>query len=369
MKKYKNRLSCARIASAIICVIVTLLCSPDAYACTSMLVSAKASGTGRPLMWKHRDSDAENSFVERVQAKNGKLGYVALYNAGDSLLQQAWMGMNDAGFAIMNTASYNLAPDTARLKDMEGYIMVGALKVCRTVRDFEVLLLTMAEPRGVQANFGVMDAAGGMAYFETSDYGLKRFDVADSPEGILIRTNYSVTGAPGRGHGYIRESNLREILKDEIAAGNLRPESFTEKASKSFYHSILGYDALATDQDWAVDQDFIPRGISSATIVIEGTAPDQPVSEMMMWTSLGYPPCSFVVPVTLNSVPEVVRPLLPGARSQMAESIAAIKAKVFPLKVGNGPRYINLGILRQIVKKTKEQSMEIYKNAYKSRKK
>lgn len=77
MKKYKNRLSCARIASAIICVIVTLLCSPDAYACTSMLVSAKASGTGRPLMWKHRDSDAENSFVERVQAKNGKLGYVA----------------------------------------------------------------------------------------------------------------------------------------------------------------------------------------------------------------------------------------------------------------------------------------------------
>ncbi|MDE6693909.1 MAG: hypothetical protein K2K05_11040, partial [Muribaculaceae bacterium] len=83
----------------------------SSQACTSMLVSAKASGTGRPLMWKHRDTGTEHNYIDKVPARGGYHGYVALYNGGDAKQSEAWMGMNDAGFAIMNTASYNLAPD------------------------------------------------------------------------------------------------------------------------------------------------------------------------------------------------------------------------------------------------------------------
>lgn len=60
------------------------------HGCTSMLVSAKMSGTGRPLMWKHRDTGAPDNFVERVlPQKKADHGYVGLFNGGDSLLAEA----------------------------------------------------------------------------------------------------------------------------------------------------------------------------------------------------------------------------------------------------------------------------------------
>ena len=129
-------------------------------ACTSAIVSAKASKNGRPLLWKNRDTGTEHNFVEKVDAEDGNYAYVALYNGGDSTLRDAWLGMNEVGFAIMNTASYNLAPDTAKLKDQEGFVMSLALKKCRTLADFEVLLDTISKPMGVQANFGLIDANG-----------------------------------------------------------------------------------------------------------------------------------------------------------------------------------------------------------------
>ena len=83
------------------------------WGCTSAIISGKANPEGRTLLWKHRDTGHEHNFVARVSPTGHSLGYVALFNGGDSLLNEAWIGMNEAGFAIMNTASYNLAPDTA----------------------------------------------------------------------------------------------------------------------------------------------------------------------------------------------------------------------------------------------------------------
>ena len=147
-----------------------------AEACTSLLASGKATG-GSPVLWKHRDTGTEHNFIERVEATDSTQAFVALFNGGDSLLSEAWTGMNEAGFARMNTASYNLAPDTARLKDREGVVMRIALERCVSVADFDRLLRTLPKPLGVQANFGVMDRSGGLAYFETDDYGFTRFDV------------------------------------------------------------------------------------------------------------------------------------------------------------------------------------------------
>ena len=45
----------------------------NSFACTSAIVSGKASLSGKPILWKHRDTGAEQNFVTRVDAKDGKI--------------------------------------------------------------------------------------------------------------------------------------------------------------------------------------------------------------------------------------------------------------------------------------------------------
>lgn len=331
----------------------------DARACTSILVSAGASATGRPLMWKHRDTGAPDNFLAKV-AKPGLHSYVGLFNGGDSLLREAWMGMNDAGFAIMNTASYNLMPDTCRFADQEGVVMARALEVCASLADFEALLDSLPKPMGVQANFGVMDAHGGLAYFETDDHGFKRFDVDDAPEGFIVRTNYSVSGPHSGGMGYIRYDNVYEILADQMDSKSISPQDLTEGCSRSFRHSLLGSDPLAEGDRWAVDQDFIPRYISTSSIVIEGVAPGCP--EPLMWAALGYPPCSYVQKVTIDEIPEDLAPAVAGWHSKACLEANALKEKVFHRRKGNGKKYIDFDVLRPINESMRQKSLKAYKS-------
>ncbi len=343
-------------------IILALFFIVPAFACTSMIIGAKASANGHPLLWKHRDTGAEDNFVERVQARHpGEFSYVALFNGGDSLLAEAWMGVNEAGFAIMNTASYNLAPDTAKIKDREGIVMSKALKVCHTVDDFKNLLDTLPKPLGVQANFGVIDAQGNGAYFETNDYCYTPYYLCDTDNDVLIRTNFSVSGNDSTGMGYIRYDNACHILANEIENGGFTPEIFTERVSRSFYHSLLKRDVLAdTTQHWVVDQDFIPRRISSASIVIEGVKPTESPNGATMWTVIGYPPLSHVQAVTVNHVPDGLRPLQPGFRSADCNEVIKRKRKAFSIKRGNGQHYVNLDYIRSIAPEQKTLSQKAY---------
>ena len=214
------------------------------YACTSAIIAAKNTTNGRPLLWKHRDTGEENNKVERTPAKDGNMEYVALYNASDRDCKEAWIGYNSAGFAIMNTASYNLKDDTisANRMDKEGLLMARALQVCKTLNDFKVLLDTLSRPMCVEANFGVIDAQGNGGYFETNNYTYTFFNLADSPTGVLTRTNYSYSGREDEGYGYIREQNLQEILAPYLKNKNITPAVFTEDISRRFYHSLMCKD-------------------------------------------------------------------------------------------------------------------------------
>ena len=71
-------------------VLIMLIVSVQAgMACTSAIISGKVTKNGRPLIWKHRDTGAEQNFIARVEPKDGNHGFVALYNGGDSLLESA----------------------------------------------------------------------------------------------------------------------------------------------------------------------------------------------------------------------------------------------------------------------------------------
>jgi hypothetical protein len=341
--------------------LVLLFASVPAWACTSAIVSAKASKTGRPLLWKHRDTGTEHNFVEKVEAKDGNYAYVALYNGGDSTLRDAWLGMNEVGFAIMNTASYNLAPDTAKLKDQEGYVMSLALKKCRTLADFETLLDTISKPMGVQANFGMIDATGDGAYYETNDYTYTKFSLSDAENGVLVRTNYSYTGEEGGGYGYIREDNAWHLLDPYIKNKSIEASTFTDEISRSFYHSLKDRDVAKGKDRWIVDQDYIPRRTTSASVVMEGILPDEDPSLYIMWTEIGYPPCSYTLPVMIDYLPQELLPQGKEWRSQLCSEIIEKKHKLFSIKRDSGKHYIDMNAIRAFSIEGKKRSLENYK--------
>lgn len=335
-----------------------------AHACTSMIISAEASLDGRPILWKHRDTSASDNYLYRVD-RPGEIGYVALFNGGDSLcFDEAWMGLNDRGFAIMNTVAYNLPENSPEYTDREGVVMAEALASCVTVDDFGQMLDRLPKPLGVRTNFGVMDAAGNGAYFETDDYTYERFDLSDAPSGVLIRTNFAYSGQPDAGMGYIRHANVEKILAEEIASGTITPAALTEGLSRSFYNSLTGFDASDSGERWAVDQDFIPRYSSTASIAIEGLLPGEPPSQAVIWANLGYPPCSHVVAATLDSIPVAALPADSlGARCALAIDAAERKMEAFPVDRGSGQRYIDLEAVRNISEEQYGISLEEYAKA------
>ncbi len=82
---------------------------------------------------------------------------------------------------------------------------------------------------------------------------------------------------------------------------------------------------------------------------------------MTMWANLGYPPCSHVVAVTLDSIPEEALPTSPrGAYSTLGLEASTLKEEVFPVKKGNGQRYIDLDAVRRISDEQYKISLEEY---------
>lgn len=327
----------------------------EAWACTSAIIGADLNPYGRPLLWKNRDTSNIDNKIEYIPAKDGNYSYVALFNANDSLLNEAWMGMNEYGFAVMNTASYNLKDDNVPEKDMdkEGIIMTRALQICKTVNDFANLLDTLPRPLGVEANFGVIDAYGKGAFFETNNHSYIRRNLEDEKDHIMIRTNYSHYGRPDEGYGFIREKNAEKLLTPYIKKKGVTPEVLTECVSRSFYHDLLKKDFAVSGDNWVIDQDFIPRYKSTATIVIEGVKPLEPkeeidpdkiTSEYIMWTGLGYPPCSEVMGVfcSEDGVNEDLKGDKITGRSKQGDIVKGRRDEVFPFKMGNGDKYIDM---------------------------
>lgn len=327
-------------------------------ACTSAVITAGASASGRPMLWKHRDTSTTDNKVEYVPGEEGTYSYVALFNASDRDMAEAWTGMNEVGFAIMNTASYNIKDDKVPDKEMdkEGLVMTLALRSCRTIDDFARLLESLPRPMGVEANFGVIDVSGNGAVFETNNHSYVRYDTADAEGGVIIRTNYSHSGRPGEGYGYIREANAQHLLSPHISAGDITPEFLTETVSRSFYHDVHRCDDLNRGERWLIDVDYIPRYKSTATIVIEGCVPvndheystEEIANQYIMWTGLGYPPCAEIVPVWCHpdGVPAELRGLSADGHSEMGDKVKARRSEVFSMRKGKDPNYIDTDKLR-----------------------
>ncbi len=329
-----------------------LFSATETIACTSAIFTGKVTADGRPLLWKHRDTGEDNNRVEFF--KGEKYSFTGLVNSPDKG-GIVWIGTNETGFSIMNTASYNLKDDDVKEMDMEGDLMYKALAVCSSLKDFEKFLNNLPRPMRVEANFGVIDAKGGAAYYETNNTGFVKVDANDpaiAPQGYLVYTNFSYTGRYNEGMGYIRQQNALDIISRESMFSQITPHWIFNKLSRSFYHSFMGTDLTSPESSperftgWVLDQDYIPRRSSTASVAIQGVKPGENPEMTIMWTVLGYPPAGVAVPVLLKAgAPSV---LVKNTRSDNApacDMALALKYKTFSNKRGSGQRYMNFNLI------------------------
>jgi hypothetical protein len=324
-------------------------------ACTTAIISGKNTPDGRPILLKHRDT----SFLQNklMYFRDGKYEYIGLVNSEDSVGNEIWAGCNQTGFAIMNSQSYNLnINDTTSLKDKEGVIMKRALQTCASIDDFDELLRTLPKPLGVESNFGVIDALGGAAYFETSNFDFVKIDANNpitAPFGYLIRTNYSFSRTEQTGYGYIRYFTVEELFYQASAVNNLTHRFLLQDISRCLKHSLTKSDLIKEIPDNSLSakfvffRDYIPRFSSASTVVIQGVKSDESPLFTTMWTILGFQLCSVAVPTWViagENLPQVLAADKNGT-APLCDMALTLKNQCFPVQRGSGETYLNLSAL------------------------
>lgn len=323
-----------------------------AFACTTAIVGPDASKSGKPMIWKQRDTDNPSNVIAYIPATEKTFAYTALYNADDVERLSSYGGQNTAGFAVMNNMSYNLAQ--SKYDPKNGTVMRLALESCATVDEFEELLRSMTQ-RQCSANFAVLDATGACAYIEAADSVVVRYDVPS--DGWLVRTNFSLAGDEEGPSGYARYRSANVLMSRHH--GKFEPAFFIDKMGRSFYNDVLGYDASRWfRRRFAYDEDFIARPSTSASICIDGD---------VIWAAVGYTPGAIMLPFSVldgEDIPDCVKASesFSGrcASNQLADEL---KARMHPLPRDGGKKYIDFKVfrhVRKVVRKYERKCQELY---------
>ena len=321
------------------------------WACTSFIISGSATPTGRPMMFKHRDTGELNNRIAHFQGP--KYSFIGLVNS-PMLDGEVWAGMNQAGLCIMNTASYNLREDSLDCPmDREGELMYHVLGNCASLSEFEAWLNTYPQPWGVEANFGLIDAQGGAAYYEVNNHRWIKYDVNQEPSGYRVVTNFSFAGRYDEYAGYERYLTASALMKETFSSTHqMTATEAINLFSRQYRHELLGLHYTSDNApQYVVDQDFIPRRSTSAVVVFDGVSAQRDPRHTLMWTLLGYPACAVAIPLVLH--PDYLPPYMQardtlstsgkGLHSELCDLALGIKHQwVFPLHISNGHRYIAL---------------------------
>lgn len=266
--------------------------------CTIGVAAGRATRDGRPLLWKIRDAIYVNNEIRYDTLFRHK--FVSVVNACNT---SSWMGVNERGFAILNSNS----PDLPGGNSAEnGTFMRQALGTCATVADFEQLLdSTNRTRRLTQANFGVIDSTGAAAMYETGDTVYWKFDANDTGQardGYIVRANFALNGGGSGGRErYLRSNRLLSDLLAQggltyrnIARAHLRDFSKGELAPFPIPYAFQAYPNMP--HGYISTSISICRLASVSGTVIHGVLPAEPAKLTTMWTILGQPATSLAVP-------------------------------------------------------------------------
>jgi hypothetical protein len=270
--------------------------------CTIGVASGKATNDGRPLIWKTRDNSLAPDN-ELIFNKSDDLSFLEIVTAGKTY---AWMGVNEKGFAILNSLASDLPAGSSGLSN--GAFMKKALGTCATVAAFRTLLdATNASGRKTHGNFAVLDSTGEAIMFEISGDTYWEFNTNDSlvaPEGYVIRTNFALNGNGIDGSGYeryLRSSNLIHSFRN---GDSLNYRSIIRHQMRDFSDYDSNPVPVPFPDRWLSDRPYgyiytgvsICRSSSVSATVIQGILPGEAPELTTMWALLGQPAASVAVP-------------------------------------------------------------------------
>ena len=352
--------------------LAVLLVPTQSRSCTTAIFSGKVTSDGRPIIWKNRDSSYWQNRVD-YKAACDTVKYSFLFLANSNGIEEAWSGLNSEGFSIMNSVSYNIrreGDDTPyESMDREGIIMYMALANCATLQEFEDLLDAQQLPMGIEANFGVIDAFGGAAYYEVNNYTWKKYDVNDpavAPDGYLIRSNYSFSGREGEGKGYVRYDNAHHNITALLnSGGKIDVRWVMDNLSRSYYQSELGRNPFEDGCTLFLDEDFIPRRSTCSVTIAKGVRPGEDPALGEFWVALGYPPISQIVPMLISAGEYI--PAEMTAKNKYLNSAACNRSLKRKATVFSPPRddeqfYVDLDKVREYLSGIREEEDKMYKD-------
>ncbi|BBB33315.1 conserved hypothetical protein [Thermotomaculum hydrothermale] len=312
--------------------------------CTTAVISGKATVDGAPILWKNRDTDHLYNKVIFVEEK--PYSYIAIVNNNEVSGRIVWSGLNEKGFAIMNSAAYNLPLRSGESKDLEGIIMAEALRKCKTVNDFENFIkANLGESLGAQANFGVIDANGNAALFEVYNHGYKRFNASDFKQGYIVNTNFSRSGEKGKGFGYVRFMQVEKMFK---ARKKLSHSYIIVSVIRNIDNPLIPiipmekWRYLSNKKPYFVyTYDCVNRSYTANAFVVHGVNSPDKAKYSTMWVALGEPVTTIAVPlwVCTKSTPYELRG---GDKAPIAIESMRLKDKLRPFKKGKMREYLDL---------------------------
>ncbi len=326
-----------------------------------MVVAASATEDGRPLLFKNRDNSS--SYMVEMSVRNGDgYKYIAQFAFRNGVQTGPWGGFNEKGFCIVNSVSYNLTELTN--VSQNSMVLEKALCECVNTSDFEEIIERQESTMDIRANYGVIDAQGHAVLYEVGPNGYTKYDANDehvAPEGIIIRTNYSLMGDVDQKAGkdrlivaqrFVKEAKFHHQLSGRYILQNL-PRYLINSSGISLYDSA---PVTWNDETKASFDGYIPRYSSTSAMLIQGVRKNDNSSLTMSWAMVGPPMTTVAVPLFLtpnNILPEKV--IASHGSAWLCRKGQMLKKVLFPyddkniIDLSKLYNYEQTGIMQQIL--------------------
>lgn len=305
-------------------------------ACDIAVISAQASSTGRPFIWKNFDSSSNwQQQLKYFPAINNGPGGCLVAHRHEDLIELLTgspvtpsAGVNEAGFAIASTSVYEEYNIVHTLTDLSSELLMDALQQCITIADFDALITAWHEAHpdsSVSANVAVIDAHGGAAMYELftgyftsglmpiqyrkydantgsikerivtyndEDYTEQYMESSDpAPRGFYVRTNYN-DYCPWN-VGQDRRARAEELLAAMAGQNRLNYRTVMREVAKDVFGKQLSEDSSDTNYSTMY---CLSRACTRLGLVVDGVASGGDPRLSVFWCALGEPSVAVFVP-------------------------------------------------------------------------
>ena len=333
----------------------------SSFACSSVIVSGRATADGRPLMLKVRDESSQNNNIQYFNGpRYNYLGFVSDAARPHAKVRSVVGGVNEAGLCTMSLTSNSWSKENLP-KTGHGSMQMAALGRCRNIPEFEAMLAEWGRPLGNVSNLGVIDAEGGAAYYEFDGEWYTKYDVNDpkvAPDGWRVLTNFSwagdALGSGGWDRYYSAEAMMKEFPKNADGKYELTAADLYEAFGRRYRHEVMGIKSLEdlAGYPYFCDQGMISRHNTCGILTFQGVRPGENPKYTAMWVQLGFPGSCPAIPVFTcggNQLPDYI--WADGEKSsRLCDKSFEVRNKYVYDKPWNGRlNYFNVPALNKVI--------------------